>query len=209
MCFSVSWNQPFMMSLLVELKDCSRQVNTSTLHIIYNKSRVANVSSQVLTLTDQRSKMKETITMGTFPPCTSTNKCQQKTCGVTNKRLHTVFVLSSCGVILWAAKVKHAPDLWRRLQFVMLVPCLLSISLSRCLPLCCLSNTSTSSLICFFVQWELTPDSVTSLHALGCPKVSHWKVWPIDDHSLKTNYWFLFVLFCCFYIKLYLTKYQD
>lgn len=153
------------------------------------------------TLTDQRSKMKETITMGTFPPCTSANKCQQKTCGVTNKRLHTVFVLSSCGVILWAAKVKHAPDLWRRLQFVMLLPCLFSISPSHCLPLCCVSNTSTSSLICFFVQWELTPDSGTSLHALGCP-------FSVPLKSV-TDWLLLVCLFCCFYIKLSLTKYQD
>lgn len=120
---------------------------------------------------------------------------------------------SVCPLKLWRNSLSSEGETCSRsltaFTVVMLVSCLLSISLSRCLPLCCLSNTSTSSLICFFVQWELTPDSVTSLHALGCPKVSHWKVWPIDDHSLKTNYWFLFVLFCCFYIKLYLTKYQD
>lgn len=88
---------------------------------------------------------------GTFPPRTKRNNYQQKTGSVTKKRLHTVFVLSSCVVILQAAKVKHTPNLRRCLQFVMLLLCLLSICSSLCLPLWCLSNTSTSSFILFFV----------------------------------------------------------
>lgn len=139
--------------------------------------------------------MKETTTRRLhFLPATSTKKCQPQTCGATNKRLHTVFVLSSCGASLRAAKVKHAPDLRRRLQFVMLVSRLLSTAPSHRLPLCCVSNTSSSSFICLFVQSALTPDNETAPHALRCHQVSHWKVWP--NHSL-TNYlhWFVFIGF--------------
>lgn len=159
------------------------------------RARVASVSSQVQDshwskTPNERNNNK----YGKFPPCTSTKKCQPQTCGATNKRLHTVFVLSSCGVSHWAAKVKRAPDFRRRLKFVMLVSRLLSMAPSHRLPLCCVSNTSSSSFICLFVQRELTPHNETAPHALGCLQVSHWKVWP--NHSLKNYlYWFVFVAF--------------
>lgn len=102
-----------------------------------------------------------------FLPAQVQIKGQQTTCGLRNKRLHTVFVLSSCGVILWVAKVTHTPSLRQCLLFVMLLPCLLSISASLCSPLCCISITSNSSFIHFFLQWDsyrtgMTPQKNTT-----------------------------------------------
>lgn len=97
-----------------------------------------------------------------FLPAQVQIKGRQTTCGLRNKRLHTVFVLSSCGVILWVAKMTHTPSLWRCLLFVMLLPCLLSISTSLCSPLCYISLTSNSSFIHFFLQWDSCPNGMTS-----------------------------------------------